>query len=163
MRIGPLLPSIWGKNKTAPDPFRSLQKEIDRVFEDFGRGALWPFGEGGQEMVRLTPSIDVSETDDAIEITAELPGVEEKDVEVTVSEGMLTIRGEKKAEKEEKKKDYHLIERSYGSFRRSVTLPAGIDADRVKASFDKGVLKVTVPKPAEIKAKTKKIAIGAKG
>jgi len=95
----------------------------------------------------------VTESDKEIEITAELPGLEEKDVQVNLSDNVLTIRGEKKAEKEQKEKDYHLIERNYGSFARSLDLPAGIDPDSVKATIDKGVLKVTVPKPAPAVAK----------
>ena len=91
---------------------------------------------------------------------ADLPGVDEKDVEVVLSDGRLTIKGEKKLEKEEKKQDYYLHERSYGSFARSVALPFEADPDQVKASFAKGVLTVTVPKPPEVKAKQKKIPIG---
>lgn len=159
----PLLPSVWGGNKDLSDPFRSLQKEIDRVFDDFGHGSFWPFADAGGVAARLSPSIDVSETDNAIEVTAELPGVEEKDIDVTLSNGMLTIKGEKRAEKEEKKKDYHLVERSYGSFHRSVALPEGVDTDKVEAHFDNGVLKVSVPKPAEARAASKKIAIKSKG
>ena len=106
------------------------------------------------------PRIDVSETDSELRIEAELPGVEEKDLEIVLSDGRLTIKGEKKQEKEEKKKDYHLVERSYGSFARSVGLPFAAEPDKIKASFAKGVLTVTVPKPAEVKAKEKKIPIG---
>ena len=136
-------------------PFVSLQREIDRLFEDFGRGfpALGPsFGlrEGSRD---LMPAIDVTETDGQIEITAELPGLEEKDVQINVTDNVLTIRGEKKAEKEDKQKDYHLVERSYGSFYRALELPAGVDADKIKADISKGVLKVTVPKPAAKQAK----------
>ena len=136
-------------------PFVSLQREIDRLFEDFGRGfpALGPsFGlrEGARD---LMPAIDVTETDGQIEITAELPGLEEKDVQINVTDNVLTIRGEKKAEKEDKQKDYHLVERSYGSFYRALELPAGVDADKIKADISKGVLKVTVPKPAAKQAR----------
>ena len=99
------------------------------------------------------PAIDVTETDGQIEITAELPGLEEKDVQVNVADNVLTIRGEKKAEKEDKQKDYHVVERSYGSFYRAFELPAGVDADKIKADISKGVLKVTVPKPAPKQAK----------
>ena len=99
------------------------------------------------------------ETDKQIEITAELPGLEEKDVQVNLADNVLTIRGEKKAEKEEKDKAYRLVERSYGSFVRSLELPEGVNADAIKASIDKGVLKVTVPKPAP--AQVKKIDVKA--
>lgn len=134
------------------NPFMSLQREIDRLFDDFTRGfpAMPAFGNGGAGLV---PSIDVTETDKEIEITAELPGLEEKDVQINVADNLLTIRGEKKAEKEEKDKNYRLVERSYGSFERTLELPDGINADAIKASIAKGVLKVTVPKPAPAQAK----------
>jgi HSP20 family protein len=133
------------------NPFDTLQREIDRLFDDFGRGSP-VFRAAG-----LTPTIDVTETDKEIEITAELPGLEEKDVEVNVADNVLTIRGEKKADKEEKNKNYQIVERSYGAFARTVELPDGVDPDAIKASIAKGVLKVTVPKPAP--AKTKKVEI----
>jgi HSP20 family protein len=91
--------------------------------------------------------MDVSETEKVIEITAELPGLEEKDVDIRFADGVLTIRGEKKSEKEEKDKDYHLVERRYGSFARSVSLPANTDPAKIKATIENGVLKVTVQKP----------------
>jgi len=138
-------------------PLRSLHDEMDRVFDDFLRGfpALGEAWGGG------APSLDVSETDAAIEVSAELPGVDEKDVDVTLANGVLSIKGEKKAEKEEKGKSFHRVERSYGSFARSVTLPADVDADKVKAEFSKGVLKVTLPKKADGGGNTRKIAIKA--
>jgi len=131
-------------------PFVSLQREIDRLFDDFSRGlpAL-----GGNGAAKLLPSMDVTETDKEIEITAELPGLEEKDVQINVADNLLTIRGEKKAEKEEKDKNYRLVERSYGAFERSLQLPEGVNADAIKATIAKGVLKVTVPKPAPAQAK----------
>ena len=137
------------------EPFGTLQREIDRLFEDFTRG--WPaFGNATSE---LMPSMDVTETDKEIEITAELPGLEEKDVQVNVADNVLTIKGEKKAEKEEKDKNYRLYERSYGSFARILDLPPGVDPDAIKASLSNGVLKVTVPKPAP--AQVKKVEIKA--
>jgi HSP20 family protein len=137
------------------NPFASLQREVDRLFDDFGRGfptLSWPTfpSIGKQDMM---PSMDVTETDKEIELTAELPGLEEKDVQVNLADNVLTIRGEKKAEKEEKDKNYHLVERSYGSFERSIELPEGIDPAGIKASIAKGLLKVTVPKPAPAQAK----------
>lgn len=109
----------------------------------------------------MAPRVDVTEDENAYEITAEMPGVEEKDVEVTVKENRLTLRGEKKSEKEEKKKDYHMTERSYGSFERSFRLPADVMADKIKADFAKGVLTLTLPKTPEAKSKERKIAIKA--
>lgn len=138
----------------AESAFVSLQNEIDRLFENFTAG----FPSLGNGMTNVTlPNIDVSETDKEIEITAELPGLEDKDVQINVSDNVLTIRGEKKAEKEQKDKNYRLVERSYGSFERSLELPEGVNADAIKASIDKGVLKVVVPKPAP--AQSKKIEV----
>jgi HSP20 family protein len=134
---------------SAANPFVSLQREIDRLFEDFTHGFPSLAGNGAA----LVPSMDVTETDKEIEITAELPGLEEKDVQINVADNLLTIRGEKKAEKEEKDKNYRLIERSYGAFARTLELPDGVNADAIKASISKGVLKVTVPKPAPAQAK----------
>ena len=138
----------------AEGPFASLHNEIDRLFDDFTRG----FPSIGNGMTNVTlPTMDVAETDKDIEITAELPGLEDKDVQINVSDNVLTIRGEKKAEKEQQDKNYRLIERSYGSFERSLELPEGVNADAIKASIDKGVLKVVVPKPAP--AQSKKIEV----
>jgi HSP20 family protein len=103
------------------------------------------------------PSVDVTETDKEIEITAELPGLEEKDVQINLSDNLLTIRGEKKAEKEQKDKNYRIVERSYGSFERTLELPEGINAEAIKANISKGVLKVTLPKP--VPAQSKKIEV----
>ena len=132
-------------------PFDLLQTEIDRVFDAFNG---WPpaFTERA-----FSPSMEVVETDNAIEVSTELPGMDEKDVEISVLDNVLTIRGEKKFEKDEKKKNYRLVERSYGSFERSVALPQGVDASRVNAKMTKGVLKVEVPKPAAAKAQQVKI------
>ncbi|MEX0803320.1 MAG: Hsp20/alpha crystallin family protein [Candidatus Binatia bacterium] len=138
--------------REATDPFAVLQREIDRLFEDFGRS--WPTFGGIPE---LMPSMDVVETDKEIEITTELPGLQEKDIQVNVADNVLTIKGEKKAEKEEKDKNYRLVERSYGSFSRTLELPPGVNPDTVKASISNGVLKVTVPKPAP--AQVKKVEV----
>ena len=138
------------------NPFVSLQNEIDRLFDDFTRGfPSLSMGNGG--MTAMVPTMDVAETDKEIEITAELPGLEEKDVQINVADNILTIRGEKKAEKEQKDKNYRMVERSYGAFERSLELPEGVNADAIKANIDKGVLKVTVPKPAP--AQVKKIEV----
>ncbi len=157
MNLGSLITVGRDRNVARNDnPFMSLQREIDRLFDDFTRGFPAFSTGGGNE---LLPSVDVTETDKQIEITAELPGLEEKDVQVNLADNVLTIRGEKKAEKEEKDKAYRLVERSYGSFVRSLELPEGVDANAIKASIDKGVLKVTVPKPAP--AQVKKIDVKA--
>ena len=152
-----LVPLSWATDlfrRDQNDPFAAMQKEINRVFEDFGRGSLANLSNG-----EISPRIDIAETDNAVEVTAELPGIDEKDVEVVLRDDVLTIKGEKKSEKEEKRKDYHLVERSYGSFTRSVRLPFEADSEAVKANFAKGVLKVSIAKPAEVKEKTVKIPV----
>jgi HSP20 family protein len=130
-------------------PFANLHRELDRILEEFGRSPSF----GSLEGKGMVPATDVVESDKEIEITAELPGLEEKDVQIDLSDSILTIRGEKKAEKEEKDKNYRLVERSYGSFYRSLELPSGVDANAIKATIANGVLKVTVPKPAPAQAK----------
>ena len=157
MNLKSMIPAGRDRRAAATaNPFMSLPREVERLFEDFSRGfpSMPALGNSGSG---LMPSIDVTETDKEIEITAELPGLEEKDVQINVADNILTIRGKKKAEKEEKDKNYRLVERSYGSFERSLGLPDGVDADAIKASIAKGVLKVTVPKPAP--ARTKKIEV----
>lgn len=148
MNLKSLIPI--GRDRSVASPFMSLQHEIDRLFEDFSRGFPTMAGNGA---TALMPSMDVTETDKEIEITAELPGLEEKDVQINIADNILTIRGEKKAEKEQKDKNYRLVERSYGSFERTLELPEGVNADAIKASISKGLLKVTVPKPAPTQAK----------
>jgi HSP20 family protein len=125
------------------NPFFFLQHEIDRLFDGFSR-SFPTFATTSATM----PSMDVSETDNAIEIVAELPGLEKKDIALSLVNNLLTIRGEKKNEREEKNKDYHLLERSFGSFSRSVELPQGVDPEDISAEIASGVLKVTVRKPA---------------
>jgi HSP20 family protein len=138
----------------------SLFREIEKTFDDFSRRTPLAgyFGDG-----TAAPKIDVSEGKDGLEVTAELPGVEEQDIEVTLSRDVLTIRGEKKSERDEadKDKNWHLVERRYGLFSRSVTLPYEPDSDKVEAKFEKGVLRVRLPKPAEMTKKEKKITIRA--
>jgi HSP20 family protein len=143
--------------------------EIDRLFDDFewvswrspfrrARFDVEPFLRGevtwGKE-----PAGDVADTATSYEITAELPGLDERNVEVKLSGGTLTIRGEKKEEKEEKKRDYYLSERHYGSFQRSFGVPDGVDAAKIEATFKNGVLTVTLPKTADVQKKEKKIEI----
>ena len=149
MNLKSLIP-IGRGHPAAASPFMSLQREIDRLFEDFSRG-FPTFPANGA--TGLMPSMDVTETDKEIEVTAELPGLEEKDVQINLTDNLLTIRGEKKAEKEQKDKNYRLVERSYGSFERTLELPEGVNPDAIKANIAKGVLKVTIPKPAPAQAK----------
>ncbi len=151
-------------------PLMALRDEVDRLFDSFfptvaGRRGLFdmdPFRRLGG-WVRsgggLAPEVDVKETDERYEITAELPGMDEADIEVTLREGMLTISGEKKMETKEEKADYHLTERSYGRFVRTFRLPETADEDKISAGFAKGVLSVVVPKTAAAPAHEKKIEV----
>ncbi len=140
------------------DPFVALQRQMNRLFDDAFNGTA-PAVRGNGNGAALSPSIDIRETEKAIEVEAELPGVDEKDVQVTLENDVLTIKGEKKAEKEESRKGYYMSERSYGSFMRSFELPTGIEADKVNATFAKGVLKITLPKPVGAQSKAKKIEV----
>ena len=142
-------------------PFLDLRHEIDDLFDNVMRGlptAGFPRG-FGRNWRALTPEVDVGETDKALKITAELPGMSEADVEVTLADDVLTIKGEKREESDQAEKDMHITERRYGSFQRSFRLPEGIDAGKIEAGFDKGVLTVSVPKSAKAATKTKKIAL----
>lgn len=152
-------------------PFDRLRREIDRLFDELHPlGWRWPTARSllnfempqlrGDEWV-LTPVVDLAEKEKEYEITAELPGLDEKNLEVKVTNNTLTIRGEKKEEKEEKQKDYYLSERRYGSFQRSFGLPEGVDADKIEATFARGVLTVRLPKTAEAQKAEKKIAVKA--
>jgi HSP20 family protein len=149
-------------------PLESLRQEIDRLVDDFGRDYWQPIRQSlfaaGPRIRRgltwaTTPAVDVVESEKAYEITAELPGMDEKNIEVKVANGNLTIKGEKQEEKEEKKKDYYLHERSFGAFERSFSVPEGVDADKIEASFKKGVLTVTLPKTPEAQKPAKKIEV----
>lgn len=150
--------SNW-ENKVG-DGFFSLQKEINKMFEDFSRPFL-----GVPSLIKvhedrfISPRVDMSENDKSVQVTTELPGMDEKDIEVNISRDVLTIRGEKKVEKEDVGKEYYLMERSYGSFHRTIPLPVEVDADKIEANFKNGILKVTLPKSASAKSETKRISI----
>lgn len=139
-------------------PFLALQREMNRMFDDFWRGVEVP-PSFARAQSAIVPRIDVAETDKEIKVTAELPGIDEKDVEVTLDNNVLTIKGEKKEEKEEKDKNYHLVERSYGAFQRSIPIDADVQGEKVDASFAKGVLTVVLPKSPAEQRKAKKIAV----
>jgi len=163
------------EDRTAPAtapwrPFETLHREIDRLFDDFNGGWRSRFGRAALDLQPFwsrestwaaAPAVDVAETDKAYEITAELAGMDEKNIEVKFADGLLTITGEKKEEQEEKKKDYYLSERSYGSFQRSFQVPDSVDADKIEATFKKGVLTVTLPKTAAAQKAAKKIDVKA--
>src|SRR6516164_7893978 len=149
-------------------PFEALRKEVDRLFDDFGddfrrrpfRSLAGLERSWAQKFVAAPPA-DVAETDKAYEITAELPGIDQKNIEVNVANGALTIKGEKKEETEEKKKDYYVSERRYGAFERYFALPKDVDTSKIEATFKSGVLKVILPKTAEAQKSAKKIEVKA--
>jgi HSP20 family protein len=146
-------------------PFESLRREMDRVFQDFD----WrnPLARTGFDLeplrrelsMKQLPVVDVAETDNAYEITAEMPGMDEKNVEVKIANGMLCIRGEKKDEREERHRDYFVSERRFGSFERRLRVPPGVDTSRIDASFKNGVLLVMLPKSAEAQSAERTIAV----
>lgn len=152
------LPSLWNdKREGEENPFLSLRKQMDSIFDDFtGRGAM--SGSGA-----LAVRSNVSETDKEIRVTAELPGIDQKDIDISVTGNRLTIRGEKKSESEENRgeegRQFHRVERSSGMFQRSMALPFDIDTNAVSAEFQNGVLTVTIAKPQEVVEKTKKIEV----
>ena len=129
------------------DPFLMLHREMNRLFDDVARGGIASGGgQQGQGGLMLAPHMDVSETDKDVRIQAELPGVAEKDIEVSLNEDVLTIRAEKRQEREDARQGVHVSERSFGTFQRSLRLPFPVDSDQVQAQFENGVLHVTLPK-----------------
>ena len=151
-------PTSWSDRNRDAEPAQGFKTQLDSLFEDwFGRSM------GG----KLAPRIDVSETDTEVTLTAELPGVEEKDIDVSLTGDQLTIRGEKRSEHEENKDEQgrimRRVERSYGAFQRTMTLAYQIEPDQISATFKNGVLKLVLPKPedGQKRAETRKIAIGA--
>lgn len=147
---------------TYVDPFATMRAEMDRVFDNF-LGRRWAdtsnlFRVGGQQAVM--PSIDVRESETEFAIEAELPGMEEKDVEVMLRDGVLTLQGEKKSEQQETKDNFHVTERSYGRFQRSFRVPDSVDQDKVEAHLENGVLRVKLAKRPDAVKTEKKIPIG---
>jgi HSP20 family protein len=136
------------------NPFRELEDIQNRLSSRFGRTSLRGLGEESMTVSEWTPLVDLAEDDKEYLIKAELPEVKKEDVKVTVENGVLTITGERKFEKEEENKKYHRIERAYGSFMRSFTLPQDAAGDKINAEFKDGVLKVHLPKSAEAKPKS---------
>jgi len=156
------LPSSWY-------PFETMRREFDRMLEDFNYGfwhprfarALFDYEPFGHQAHGSGLPVDIADKDGEYEITAELPGIDEKDIDVSTRNGSLVIKAEKKEEKEEQKKGYVVSERRYGSFERQFGLPKGVDSDRISASFKKGVLTITLPKTADAQKHEKKIAVKA--
>jgi HSP20 family protein len=148
---------------SAPDIWQSFRSEMDRLFDRFGFPSLRrmfdmePSWRSGSSFSFSVPAIDMSEDEKVYKISAELPGIDAKDIDVSVSGDMLVLKGEKR--QEEKDKNYHFSERTYGSFQRSFQLPSSVDRDKVAADFSKGVLTITLPKLAEAQKPVKKIAV----
>jgi HSP20 family protein len=155
----------------APDVFRSFRTDMDRLFDRFAGAFGWPsmarmfdFPPEFRSEVSFTmpaPAVDIAEDDTSFKLTAELPGMSEKDIEVAVSGDMLTIKGEKRQETEKTEKNYHLTERAWGTFQRSFMLPTGVDRDKIAAEFAKGVLTLTLPKTPQAQQQQKKIEVKA--
>jgi HSP20 family protein len=178
MQVKDLIP--WARGSRAPDtkerssnPILQLQEEMNRLFEGFWSrferqvpavGSTpypTPFGGIGFPWNGAMPRADVVETDDGVEVTVELPGLEQKDVEVTLTDDLLTVKGEKKVAHEESRKGYYLSERAYGAFHRAIPLPPGVDSEKAEAVFRNGVLTVKLPQSAEARAKVRRIEVKA--
>src|SRR3954463_16006768 len=153
-----------GERGLGSDPFLSLHREMNRLFDDVLRGTFGVPSREGQagRGGTLMPHIDVSETDKELKICAELPGITENDVEVTLNDDVLTIRGEKKFERTNEQENYHFVERSYGTFQRSLRVPYPAEPEQVQARFEHGVLTVTLPK-AEQQQRSRRIQVQAGG
>lgn len=154
------LPGFFSEDFSAAPMFQNFQREMNQLLERFrnqppGNMTEWMKANPGQ----ILPALDIAETDDAIEVTAEIPGVSEKEIDVSVHGEMLILKGEKSVDREEKEKDFHLVERSRGSFRRQVPLGFVPAKGAVDAKFGDGVLTLTIKKPTEAKATSQKIAI----
>jgi HSP20 family protein len=150
-------------SRNPTDPLQAFRSEMDRLFEDFftgfGTSGLALMRSGGMPAAVVAPQIDVSETDHDIQIKADVPGLDENDIEIFVVDDVLTLRGEKKAEREEKQRGWRLVERSGGAFSRVLRLPFAVDPAQVDASFKNGVLTITIPKPKETQDKMHKITV----
>jgi HSP20 family protein len=152
------VPSKWSAGV-----FDDFRKEMDDLIGNFfggerrlsGSSKIWANLPAGV----VNPAIDVAENDEAVTLTAELPGLAEEDVDLSFRDGVITLKGEKKYEHDEEKDDMRVSERSYGSFQRSMPVPAGVDTEKIKARFDKGVLVVTMPKKPEAVKAARKIAV----
>lgn len=166
--IKDLLP--WKKSKEAEVPVRRnddalsdlhsrMNSLFDNFFDDFDNVSLLP-AEWSENLSKLSPKVDVTESDDALEVKAELPGMDAENLDVAIDGNYLTIKGEKKEEKDDKKKNFHVMERCYGSFSRTLNIPAEcLDLDNIESKFKKGVLHLKLPKTADAKSKRRKIEV----
>jgi HSP20 family protein len=152
------LPAARGNGRNMMAPFDMFQDRIDRMFDEFATGSSMPRMMAGDGF-GLTPSLEMREEDGRVMINAELPGVDEKDIDISADDDVLTISGEKRSEFEDKQDGHYRSERSFGRFSRSVRLPFVIDPDKVDARFDKGVLKLMVERPPEAAQHTRRIEI----
>ena len=140
------------------DPFRDLsimQERMNRMFEDAGRG--WR-GDEPSATTTWSPAVDIYETENEIQVQAELPGVERKDIALNLEKNVLTLKGERRFEKETKQENYHRIERAYGGFSRSFSIPAIVDEEKIRAEYKDGILKIALPKKEQVKPKQIAIA-----
>lgn len=147
------------RHRENEQPFFALQHRMNSMFDDFFRGFdIEPFG-GLAGKSNFMPQMNISEDEKEIVVSTELPGMEEKDLDITIAKDALTISGEKKTELEDKKKDYHRIERSYGSFSRTIVLPDGVDEGKAQAELKKGVLKIKIPKTPQAQPQKRKLEV----
>ncbi len=150
--------SVSAERERGDLPLLSLHREVNRLFDDMFRGFGMPSW-GGLERSLAWPNLELGETDKEVRITAELPGIDEKDVDIIVEDGVLTLRGEKKAEVEDRDRGY--TERSYGQFERRISLPRGIERDKAIATFKNGVLTISLPKSAAVNENVRRIPVNA--
>jgi HSP20 family protein len=166
MALGDLVPFRWGGlRRWEPDerPFEAFRHQMENLHRDMDRlfEGIWDGERGAFGSAEIVPKLDMTEDDKAFRVCIELPGMDEKDIDVTLTDRLLTIRGEKKEEKETKDKDVYRRERTYGSFRRALEIPSDVDAAKIDASFKKGVLTIELPKSEEAKEKIKHISVKA--
>ncbi len=172
MTLKQIIPWRWGGLRSWEDedrPFESffhgmdsLHKEMDLLFEDFRKGGRRPsLMTRPWDYALVNPLLDETEDEKAFHVKIELPGMDQEDVDITLSDGLLTIRGEKKQEEEEKGKDFYRSERTFGAFRRTLPIPVEVDESKIEASFKKGVLSIELPKTEEAQKKVKHITVKA--
>ena len=166
MAMRSLTPWRWGRRSVPVSreaemhPLDMFQREMNRLFDDFFKGfGLRPSGEEMEAVGAFYPEVDMTEDENAIYVTAELPGLDEKDIDINLSKDSITLKGEKKEEREEKGKESYYMERSFGSFTRVLPIPVEVNPDKVEATFKKGVLNITLPKVQKEKKEQKKIQI----
>jgi len=157
MAMSDIIPwrSSRGELTRRGDPLSYVQSQINRMFDDLWSGAQWPAETGRM----FSPQVEIKETDKEIQVCAELPGIESKDLDVNLSDNELNIRGEKRSERESDEKGRYWSERTYGSFERTIPLPTEVDGDKAKSEFKNGVLRITLPKRKGAKPRALKIAV----